>query len=60
MTEVVKKKLPIVDENGQSATYPTFADQVFMSDGRTVESIIMEIVENGVGVSVPSATGVSF
>lgn len=35
--EAVKKKYPIRDENGQSATYPTFASQVFREDGTPLE-----------------------
>lgn len=34
--DVIKKKYPIIDENGQSATYPTFASQVFFDDGTCI------------------------
>lgn len=34
---VVRKKYPIVDENGQSCTFPTFASQVFFDDGSVLE-----------------------
>lgn len=35
--EAIKKKYPIVDENGQPSTYPTFASQVFFNDGTVLE-----------------------
>lgn len=38
--EAIKKKYPIVDENGQPSTYPTFASQVFFEDGTVLEGKI--------------------
>lgn len=36
--EVIKKKYPILDENGNPSTFPTFASQVFFDDGTALEN----------------------
>lgn len=48
MIEAIKKAYPIIDENGNSATYPTFASQVFFDDGTSIDKLI----NNSVGYMV--------
>lgn len=58
MIEAIKKAYPIVDENGNSATYPTFASQVFMDDGTSVDKLINTsvgyMVMNRINFNVPA------
>ena len=35
--DVIKKRYPVLDENGQPSAYPTFASQVFFDDGSVLE-----------------------
>lgn len=55
MIEVVKKKYPVLDENGQSATYPTFASQVFFDDGTSVEDRSFNNLMTRVSFLVPAS-----
>ena len=54
--DVIKKKYPIIDENGQSATYPTFASQVFFDDGTSLQNHVINSIMTRVQLNVP-ATG---
>lgn len=51
--DVIKKKYPILDENGQSATYPTFASQVFFDDGTSLQSHAINPIMTRVQLNVP-------
>ena len=53
--DVIKKKYPILDENGQSATYPTFASQVFFDDGKSLESHAINHLMTRMSLSVPAS-----
>lgn len=53
--DVIKKKYPILDENGQSATYPTFASQVFFNDGTSLESHAINTLMTRMSLSVPAS-----
>ena len=52
--DIIKKKYPIVDENGQSTTYPTFASQVFFNDGTSLENNVI----NRIFLEVPAVNWV--
>ena len=52
---VIKKKYPIIDENGQSATYPTFASQVFFDDGTSLENHAINTLMTRMSLSVPTS-----
>ena len=43
MIQAIKKAYPILDEKGRPCTFPTFASQVYMEDGTSVESAIQNI-----------------
>lgn len=51
--DVIKKKYPIIDENGQSATYPTFASQVFFDDGTSLQNHAINPIMTRVQLNVP-------
>lgn len=53
MIEVIKKKYPILDENGQSSTYPTFASQVFFNDGTSIEDRAFNNIMRRISFNVP-------
>ena len=53
--DVIKKKYPIIDENGQSATYPTFASQVFFDDGTSLESHAINTLMTRMSLSIPTS-----
>lgn len=53
--DVIKKKYPILDENGQSATYPTFASQVFFEDGKSLESHAINHLMTRISLNVPAS-----
>ena len=53
--DVIKKKYPILDENGQSATYPTFASQVFFDDGTSLENHAINTLMTRMSLSVPTS-----
>lgn len=55
MIEAIKKAYPIIDENGQSSTYPTFASQVFFDDGTSVEDRVFNLAINRISFSVPAS-----
>ena len=55
MIEVIKKKYHNLDENGQSATYPTFASQVFLDNGTSLEN---KAFINRIFLEVPTANWV--
>lgn len=41
----IKKAYPIIDENGNSATYPTFMSQVFDDEGNVLSNVINDFSE---------------
>ena len=41
----IKKIYPIIDENGNSATYPTFMSQVFDDEGNALSNVINDLSE---------------
>ena len=41
----IKKIYPIIDENGNSATYPTFMSQVFDDEGNVLSNVINDFTE---------------
>lgn len=41
----IKKIYPIIDENGNSATYPTFMSQVFDDEGNALSNVINDFTE---------------
>ena len=41
----IKKIYPIIDENGNSATYPTFMSQVFDDEGNVLSNVINDLSE---------------
>lgn len=49
MIQAIKKAYPILDEKGRPCTFPTFASQVYMEDGTSVESAIQNISLNNDG-----------
>lgn len=53
--DVIKKKYPILDENGQSSTYPTFASQVFFDDGTSLESHAINTLMTRMSLNVPTS-----
>ena len=53
--DVIKKKYPIIDENGQSATYPTFASQVFFEDGTSLENHAINTLMTRMSLSIPTS-----
>ena len=46
MIQAIKKTYPILDEKGRPCTFPTFASQVYMEDGTSVESTIQDVILN--------------
>lgn len=46
MIQAIKKAYPILDEKGRPCTFPTFASQVYMEDGTSVESAIQDVILN--------------
>ena len=43
MIQAIKKAHPILDEKGRPCTFPTFASQVYMGDGTSVEAAIQNM-----------------
>lgn len=42
MIQAIKKAYPILDEKGRPCTFPTFASQVYMEDGKTMQDLVNE------------------